>query len=78
MYLCLLFFMFISDKLQHAKYDIKKLVYLLRKIYENPQCCCGKSMKIRNTRSEIVPPIILQTLLGERGARRSMFRMPRH
>lgn len=37
--------------------------------------CCGKSMKIRNTRSETVPPIILQSLLGERGARRSMFRM---
>ena len=40
--------------------------------------CCGKSMKIRNTRSETVPPIILQSLLGERGARRSMFPMPRH
>ena len=41
MYSCLLFFMFISDKLQHAKYDIKKLVYLLRKIYENPQYSFG-------------------------------------
>lgn len=24
------------------------IVSLLRKIYENPQRCCGKSMKIRN------------------------------
>ena len=51
------------------------LMFLCLKILTCTRVFCGKSMKIRNTRSEIVPPIILQTLLGERGARCSMFRM---